>query len=397
MKSLNIIVCMDSFKGSLTAREAGEAVAKGLNKCYPNANITIIPLGDGGEGTIDIIEGSNVSMSAGESNDFSMGRDWERHYIDCHDPLMRKIRTYYLYSPEEKSAYIESAKAVGLDLLSASERTPMNTTSYGLGEMILDAVSKEAEKITIGLGGSSVNDCGIGMLSALGWRFYDENSQIDAIHGKDLPKIKNVVKPSGNLIPESVKIKILTDVTNPLFGPTGSASVYGPQKGATAEEVGFLDEGLKSFSQIVETVGIDRKEGARKAGAGSAGGLGYALNVFLEGEYTPGIKAVLEMVGFSNLISTADLIITGEGCSDRQSLMGKVIGGVLEAANEEGVPVVVISGKVNDYSLLKSAGFRDLFAVEDKCKTLEENMEKATAIKNIENCSSRLKILLENR
>ena len=352
---MKIVIAIDSFKGCLTSKEANEAAAEGIRSAYPDAEIVEVPVSDGGEG---YMEAFHAAIG---------GRLVE---VTVRDPLMRPIVAKYLLHKE--MAVIEMAQASGLTLLTKEERNPMVATSYGTGQLVADAVRKGAKHIIVGLGGSATSDAGIGMLRALienlppapsnrggEWRQQHIWDDIEAFKG--------------------VRFTIASDVKNPLYGEQGAAHVFAPQKGATPEMVFTLDERAKKFAELsARHFGYDRSQ---TAGAGAAGGLGYAFLQYLNAESKSGIQLLLDTIRFRELVADADLIITGEGSADRQTLMGKLPMGILEQSGK--VPVILIAGRISDREELLNAGFTRVECINPPDILLEEAMRKDVAQQNI--------------
>jgi len=342
---MKIVVAIDSFKDCLTSFEANEAAAWGAKETCPEAEVVEVAVSDGGEGFLDAYE-----KAVGG----------KRICTEVFDPLWRPIRTEYVMRNNE--AIIEIAQASGLMLLSQEERNPLIATSYGTGQLVADAIKRGAKHIIVGLGGSATSDAGIGMLRAL----------IDAFapggHWDDMQPFKDV------------KFTIATDVRNPLCGPQGAAHVFAPQKGASEIAVEVLDHRAQSFAEFsARHFGYDC---SNEAGAGAAGGLGYAFLQYLNAKQKSGIELLLEAVNFSSLISDANLIITGEGTSDKMTLMGKVPQGILN--HSEGIPVALIAGRINDNELLLQAGFSHVECINPEDLALDEALKKEVAQKNIQ-------------
>ena len=341
---MKVIIAIDSFKGCLTSKEANEAAAEGIRKAYPDAEIVKVPVSDGGEGYMEAFHAA-------------IGGRLEEVLV--RDPLMRPIMAKYMIKND--LAVIEMAQASGLTLLTQEERNPMVATSYGTGQLVADAVRKGAKHIIVGLGGSATSDAGIGMLRAL----------IDAFakHGQwdDIEVLKDV------------SFTIASDVKNPLLGEQGAAHVFAPQKGATPEIVRTLDERARKFAEIsAKHFGYDRSQ---MPGAGAAGGLGYAFLQYLNAKSMPGIQLLLDTIRFKELVEDADLIITGEGSADRQTLMGKLPMGILEQSGL--VPVCLIAGRISDREELLNAGFARVECINPPGIPLEEAMRKEVAQQNI--------------
>lgn len=341
---MKVIIAIDSFKGCLTSKQANEAAAEGIRRVCPNAKIVEIPVSDGGEGYMEAFHAA-------------IGGSLEE--VVVRDPLMRPVTAKYLLHDE--MAVIEIAQASGLTLLTKEERNPMVATSYGTGQLVADAVCKGARHIIIGLGGSATSDCGMGMLKAL--------IDIFAKHGQwdDVEALKDV------------RFTIASDVENPLYGEKGAAHVFAPQKGATPEMVLRLDERAIKFAELsAKHFGYDRSQ---QAGAGAAGGLGYAFMQYLNAKSMSGIQLLLDTIRFKELVADADLIITGEGSADRQTLMGKLPMGILEQAGH--TPVYLIAGRISAREELLNAGFARVDCINPPDITLEEAMRKEVARQNI--------------
>ena len=341
---MKVVIAIDSFKGCLTSQEANKAAAEGIRKAYPDAEIIEVPVSDGGEGYMEAFHAA-------------IGGRLEE--VTVRDPLMRPIVAKYLLKDE--LAVIEMAQASGLTLLTNEERNPMVATSYGTGQLVADAVRKGAKHIIVGLGGSATSDAGIGMLHAL----------LDAFakHGQwdDIEAFKDVT------------FTIASDVKNPLYGEQGAAHVFAPQKGATPKMVLALDERARKFAELsAKHFGYDRSQ---MPGAGAAGGLGYAFLQYLNAKSIPGIQLLLDTIRFKELVADADLIITGEGSADRQTLMGKLPMGILEQSGQ--TPVFLIAGRISDREELLNAGFARVECINPPDLPLEEAMRKDVAQHNI--------------
>ena len=352
------IVTIDSFKGCLSSTEANEAASEGICLAHPDAEIVQIPVSDGGEGWL---------------TGFRFALGGEMVEVSVHDPMMRPIRAHYL--KKDDTAVIEIAQASGLTLLSAEERNPLRATSYGTGELIVDAVRRGSKHIIVGLGGSATSDCGIGMLRAIIDAFGNHGSWDEVTAFRD------------------VKFTIATDVSNPLCGENGAAHVFAPQKGATPEMVSILDARAKRFAEIsARHFGYDSQY---NPGAGAAGGLGYAFLQYMRSpnkdthhspeavECRPGIDLLMEAVHFDKMLEDTTLVITGEGSADRQTLMGKLPYGILQRAKCHNVPVALIAGRIKDGQSLIDAGFSWVGSINPADVSLEEAMKPETAKKNI--------------
>jgi glycerate kinase len=359
---MKTVIAIDSFKGSLSSFELGEAIKKGINKVYINAEVENIPIADGGEGTVEAL----VDGTGGEFID-----------IKVNDPLMRLITARYGITGDG-IAIIEMAAASGLPLLHASERNPEKTTTYGTGELIKDAIKKGCREFIIGIGGSATNDAGLGMMQALGYKFLDNEGKELGMGGEIMIKVSEI--DSSGAIPELVECKFLVacDVDNPFYGSRGAAHVYGRQKGADDIIINSLDNGLKMLAgTIKEKLG---KDIAELPGAGAAGGLGGGFVAFLDGKLQPGIDIILREVKLEKTIQEADFVITGEGKIDFQSIMGKAPIGVSKLCKKYGIPVIAIAGCVaDDANITHNHGIDALFSTINYPISLDKAMEKETA------------------
>ena len=348
---MKLIVAIDSFKGCLSSTEANRAAEEGVRMACPDAEILSVPVSDGGEGFLEA---------------FHAAIGGELVEIPVRDPLMRRITAEYLLKGD--MAVIEMARASGLTLLTAEERNPMVASSYGTGQLVADAVRRGARHVLVGLGGSATSDTGMGMLHALIDAFA-KNGTWD-----DISELK------------SVRFTIASDVRNPLCGENGAAHVFAPQKGATPEMVTRLDERAGKFADLsARHFGYDR---SMMEGAGAAGGLGYAFLEYLNAECKSGIQLLLDTIRFRELAKDADLIITGEGSADRQTLMGKLPMGILQHA--ENVPVALMAGRISDRDSLLLAGFTRVECINSPGIALEEAMRKEVAQHNIAQTARRL-------
>lgn len=345
---MKFVVCPDSFKGSLSAKEVAEIISKSFKEELTGIDIKEVPLADGGEGTAEIIK---------EKFPFVL-------QVKSRDPLGRDIKCPLYLDKEKKSAFIESSKVIGLPLLSIEERNPLIASTSGLGDVIKKAIKEGCAAITVSLGGSATCDCGKGMMDAL------KDIDLKGIH-----------------------FNIICDVTNPLLGENGAVKIFAPQKGAKPGDLKLLEERITEFVDMNIKEGKSKKDDIYKPGAGAAGGLGFAFQSILKADTLNGIGYVIKETDFEKEIENADLIITGEGKIDRQSLMGKVLSGVLKSASQKGIPVIAIAGMVEDQDLLLKSGIKKVFEISDKNLTAEENMQKDITQKNIRNC---IKEMLNN-
>ena len=363
---MRIVVCPDSFKGSLSAVEAADAIVRGIRIGVADAGVEVvsIPLADGGEGTVEAL----VRATGG-----CIRR------VRVRDPLGREIDSFYGVLGDGRTAVVETAAASGLTLLAESERNPLATCTFGTGELIRAAAESGVERLIIGLGGSATNDAGAGAMTALGARFLDANGRRLPPGGGALVNLDRI-DVSGLDFPEGrVRVEGACDVNNPLVGPTGASVVFGPQKGASGEMVDRLDAGLARWAEVVKRdLG---KDVAGLPGAGAAGGLGAALAAFLDAELRSGIDIVLEAVGFDEHLKGADLVITGEGRIDEQTRFGKAVGGVLRHASAAGVPVVAVAGScAGDLRPLYDAGLTAAFSIAPGPMSVAYSMSRASEL-----------------
>lgn len=345
---MKVVVAIDSLKGCLTSQEANRAAVAGVRQGMPGAEVVEIPVSDGGEGFLDA---------------FQSAWGGEKVEVEVMDPLMRPVVAPYLLRGD--TAIIEMAKASGLTLLRSEERNPMQATSYGTGQLVADAVRRGSKHVVVGLGGSATSDCGMGMIRAI----------IDAFaKGGTWDDVR---------VLDDVRFTIATDVTNPLCGENGAAYVFAPQKGATPEMVVSLDARAQRFAEVsARHFGYDRQN---EQGAGAAGGLGYAFLQYMKAACRSGIDLLLDAVHFDEVLKDADLVITGEGSADRQTLMGKLPFGILQRAKAQGVPVCLIAGRIADRPELLAAGFQHVMCINAPDLPIEEAMKPAVARENIMN------------
>jgi glycerate kinase len=333
--------------------EANQAAAEGIRRIRPDAEIVQIPVSDGGEGFMEAFYAS-IGGTLVE--------------VAVRDPLMRPITARYLLKGE--TAVIEMAQASGLTLLKKEERNPLVATTYGTGQLVADAVGKGARQIIVGLGGSATSDAGIGMLRAL-------------IDGLSHTLSNSWQQPRWDDIEvlKDINFTIASDVKNPLCGKNGAAHVFAPQKGATPDDVLALDERARKFAEVsARHFGYDRSDAE---GAGAAGGLGYAFLQYLNADCKPGIQLLLDTIGYKALIKDADLVVTGEGSADRQTLMGKLPYGILQRAQKHHVPVMLIAGRIADEQQLLDAGFASVACINPPGLPLDTAMQPTTAKQNI--------------
>ena len=375
---MKIIVAIDSLKGSLTSLEAGTAARDGILSVSPKSDVKIFPLADGGEGTCRaIIAGLGGELKTAEV---------------C-DPLGGKVSAEFGEVPEKNLAVMEMANAAGLPLVPENLRNPLNTTTYGVGEMILRAIDDGCRNFLIGIGGSATNDCGLGMLTALGFKFTDTAGNACGIFGRDLEKISAIDDTNVPANLRECKFRIACDVTNPLTGEFGCSAVYGPQKGATPEIVKTMDGWIKNFGEL--SAKFLRLEKISAAGDGAAGGLGFAFRTFLNGELVPGVDLVLDALDLDEALKSADVLITGEGRLDFQTAQGKAPSGVAKLAKKLNPKILTVGVGGSVEKLSDDAGIDAAFAILRSPVTLAQAMQKETASKNISETVANIIKLIE--
>ena len=360
---MKLVIAPDSFKESLSALAVASAIARGWRTVYPDADIRICPMADGGEGTVDAV------LAA---------RDGERRELTVCGPLGQPVRAHWGWL-QDSQAVIEMAAASGLHWVEPAQRDACITTSYGTGEMILAALDAGARRITLGIGGSATNDGGAGVLQALGVRFLDAANEPLTAGGAALINLQRIELDGLDPRLAEVEILVAADVDNPLCGPQGASHVFGPQKGATPQQVEQLDRALGHFADIMAaTLGEDHRE---VPGVGAAGGLGFAARAILGATFRPGIEMVAELSGLAAAMQGADLVITGEGRLDHQSLHGKTPVGVARVAKAAGVPVIALAGSLGDgYQRVYEAGIEAAFSLAPGPVSLEQAMADADCL-----------------
>jgi len=365
-RSMRIIAALDSFKGSLTSREAGEACRSGIESVLPDADVKVVSVADGGEGTVEAL---TAAMNG--------------YFVSCRvkGPLGEPVDAVYGVSADGKTAVMEMSQASGITLIPESASNPLKTDTIGTGQMLADAVARGCVKIIIGIGGSATVDGGIGMMSALGVRFLDDCGQDVVPCGAALGSISSIDAGAFDKMRRSCSICIACDVNNPLTGANGAARVFGPQKGASNVMIGELEKGMCSYAQLLNDYA--GRDVASEPGAGAAGGLGAALMAFFDAKLLPGGKLMLDTIGFDNIVAGADLIITGEGCLDRQTLMGKIPFEILQAGLSCKIPVVAVGGCVENCDELLRAGFACVRAAKPDEMPLAEAMLPERAKNNL--------------
>ncbi len=361
--NMNITIAIDSFKGSLSSMEAGQAVAEGIRRVMPSAGIRIRPLADGGEGTTEAL---------------TAGLGGELKSLTVTGPLGRPVTASYGLIRERKMAVLEMASAAGLTLISQEERNPLEATTYGIGEMIRDAIGEGCRHFLVGIGGSATNDGGTGMLSALGFQFLDSEGQPIPLGAKGLENLARISTENARPELSQCSFHIACDVTNPLCGENGCSAVYGPQKGADPEMIRQMDQWMERYGDLAaRTFPAADKEAP---GAGAAGGLGFAFLTFLNGSLESGVGMVLKEINLKDDIRDADLVITGEGRLDAQTVMGKAPIGVAHLAKEYGKPVIAFSGAVTrEAGLCNQHGIDAFFPIMRGVVSLQEALDPGEA------------------
>jgi glycerate kinase len=356
---MKLIFASDSFKGSLSSRRTAELLTRAAREVFGACECIGVPIADGGEGTVDAV----IDALKGE-----------RVVTTVHDPLMDRIQASYGIAGDR--AIIEMAAASGLTLVPDHLRDPLNTTTYGTGELILDALDRDCRKLYIAIGGSATNDGGMGCLRALGARFLDKDGNELSGCGKDLAEVSTIDLAHLDSRLSDASVTVLCDVKNPLCGENGATYTFAKQKGANPEALELLEYGMQNYRDVIRgQFGIDCD---MIEGAGAAGGLGAALNVFLHAIMQSGIETVLDLIGFDDLLDGADLVVTGEGRADAQSVCGKVMQGVALCAKARGIPVYGLCGSLGDGAeLLYDCGVTSLYSLVDENMSVEEAMANA--------------------
>ncbi len=365
---MKVIIAMDSFKGSISSLQAGEAVKRAVLRTDPAATVEILPLADGGEGTTAAI----YSALGGEMIN-----------ITVTGPLGEPVKAGYCVLPDKKTAVIEMAAAAGLTLVPAEKRDPVYTTTRGVGEMIADAIKRGCRDFFIGIGGSATNDGGTGMLSALGFDFSDGAGRPIKLCAQGLEELESI--SAENALPElkNCNFRVACDVNNPLCGENGCSAVFGPQKGAKPEDIPLMDGWLKSYAEKAKAV--CENADPDHPGAGAAGGMGFAFLSFLSASLQSGVDIVLDVTGFEEKVKTADIVVTGEGRLDEQTAMGKAPVGVARIAKKYGKRVIAFSGCVTEYAeVCNNSGIDAFFPIVRGVCTLEEALNVENAQKNLE-------------
>lgn len=361
---MKILICPDSFKDALPAEAAARAIACGIHRLDEQIEAVECPLADGGEGSLDALLAATGA---------------ERRTATVQDALGRPARAHWGWLAERRTAFVELAEASGIQALAPGERTALHSTTHGVGELIRAALDAGAERLLLTLGGSATNDGGAGMLVALGARLLDSAGQDLPPGGAALAELAELDLAGLDPRLAGLKVEAAVDVDNPLLGERGASAVFGPQKGAAPEDVTRLDAALARFADV--TAGILGKEHRELPGAGAAGGMGFAARAFLGAELRPGIELMMAQVGFSTLLADADLVITGEGQLDGQSLAGKTPVGVARAARARSVPVVVLAGRLAPgWQAALEEGVTAAFALADGPMPLDEALERCAEL-----------------
>ena len=363
-KVKKVVVASDSFKGCLSSEEVARAVEEGIHDIFPEAEVVALPVADGGEGSLAAI------MKAYPAS--------EEVTVNVYGPLYWKVDAKYLILPDGKTAFIEIAQACGLELLEKDKRDPLKTSTYGFGQMIADAISRGCTKVIAALGGTSTNDAGAGMLSALGFSLTNSGGARNACYGAELILLEDIDDSGVSDDVKATEFVAVCDVTSPLCGQDGAAYVYAPQKGACTCAVRALDDGLCNFAHVVrEKTGVDLRS---MPGAGAAGGVAGAMYAFLGAKMVSGSDVILDAIGFEEAIEGADLVITGEGRIDYQTLTGKLPYRVAQRAAAQCVPVLAICGAAEISQL---PGAKEIISVTPEGMPLYEAKQPAVAKENI--------------
>ena len=365
---MNVTIAMDSFKGCASSHELSSAIEKGIRVVYPDAIFHSFEVADGGEGTLEAM----VANSGGQI-----------FTCNVHDPLMNLIQAEYGILGDGVTCVIEMARASGLPLVPKEKRNPLFTTTFGVGELIKEALVKGCRKFIVGIGGSATNDAGVGMLQALGFSFLNKDGKEVGLGGAALGEIARIDTTQALEALKECTFTIACDVDNPMYGPRGAAQIYSRQKGASEEEVLLLDAHVKHFAWVIEK-GLG-KQVSDIAGSGAAGALGGGFLAFLNATLCSGIDIVLDAIDFDAKLTEVDFVITGEGKIDAQSLMGKVISGIAKRCVRANVPLIALAGGVEEDALKShESGVTAIFSILHMPMSLEEAMCKETTLRQIE-------------
>ena len=346
---MKLVFASDSFKGTLSSSETAMLLKRAATKVFGQCDTVSVNLADGGEGTMDAV---------------IRELDGEKLYTNVHDPLMKEIRACYGLT-NDKKAIIEMAQASGLTLVPEDERNPLFTTSYGTGELVIDAIKNGATEIIVAIGGSATNDGGMGFSTALGVRFLDVYGNELEGKGINLERVADIDFSRVSDEVKNIKFVVMCDVTNPLCGKNGATFTYAKQKGASREGIVRLEAGMQNFRDVIEKKTGINPDGIE--GSGAAGGLGAALSVFFHAELKSGIETVLDIIDFDDIMKDADFIITGEGKADYQSVFGKVVSGVAKRAKKQNVPVIALCGDLGEgYEKLYDCGVSSIYSITEE-------------------------------
>ena len=377
---MNVLLCPDSFKDALSAEEAAKAMAQGIQRAAPNAITQLCPLADGGEGSLDALIAATHA---------------ERRTLTVQDARGRPRQAAWGWLSEQRTAFIELAEASGLQHLTRAERNALHTTTFGVGELFLAALDAGATHALLLLGGSATNDAGAGMLQALGATLLDAQGQPLPPGGAALQQLATLDLSTLDPRLADLRVEAAVDVDNPLLGERGASAVFGPQKGATDADVATLDRALGHFADL--TAKALGKDDRALPGAGAAGGMGFAAHCFLNAALTPGIEMIMQQANFAQLLNDADVVITGEGRLDGQSLAGKTPIGVSRAAKRQSKPVIVLAGSLGDgWQACTEEGVTAAFALADGLMTLEQALPR-TAELLADRCESIARLWLASR
>lgn len=363
---MNVLIAIDSFKGSMTSMEAGLAAKEGVLKAMPGADVSVQPMADGGEGTVDAL---------------SYGHDQERVTVTVNGPLNEPVHANYAIL-DGTTAILEMSAAAGITLIPKASLNPYLTTTYGVGQMIKDALDRGCREFILGIGGSATNDGGAGMLRALGFQLLDSNGEEIPLGASGLSKLVKVSTDRADERLKNCNIRVVTDVDNPLTGVRGSSAVFGPQKCATPEMVHELDTWLTKFAEVTKVTLPEADPDY--PGSGAAGGLGFALHTYLNAKLVPGVDLVISFTGLEEKVKEADILITGEGQLDHQTVMGKAPSGIAKLGLKYDIPVLAFAGSVTeDASYCNEHGITAFFPIVRGVTTLEDAMNTDHAKKNM--------------
>jgi glycerate 2-kinase len=361
---MKILIATDKFKDSLSAQKVCEGLKKGILKTFPTAVCETLPLADGGEGTLETLQ----LVLGGE-------------FVDCqvNDPLFRPVNAQYLWIESTQTAIIEMARASGIELLEKSERNALKTSTFGTGELILDAIKKGVKKIVLTVGGSATNDGGVGMANALGYQFLDENNNPLKPIGEHLIRIKNIDNSLTNKNLKNIKFVVATDVTNPFYGKNGAAYIFGRQKGADDLGIELLDKGLQNLSELFKK--IFKKDVQNSSGSGAGGGIGGGAIAFLNAQICSAADWILEITNVQEKLKNSDLLITGEGKIDIQTWQGKLISRLLYNAKMLNVPVILVCGTMQDVEqIVEQEGLMYAVSILNEPMSLENAISQTSQL-----------------